>query len=1047
MSQNNVTVLLVEDSPSDALLLEQALSKASVGQSMFKVVCVETLADCLSNLQGVKADVILLDLQLPDSSGLATFVKLQAQSGRLPIIVLTGLNDHESAMQSLKSGAEDYIVKGNIDGDSLARALLFAIERKQIQAQVSIQLKITKILAESASIAECSTKVIASICEWLHWDFGAFWIVDDAAATIRCESVYTSPDASVDGFRAASRASTFTNGNGVPGRVWASGQTLYVADIAHETSSPRALQAKECELKSGIAFPIKFGDKTLGVIEFFSHTLQQLADGLPELFEGISLQIGQFLSRKQSEQAQSRLASIVESCDNAIIGKTLDGVIETWNAGAERIYGYSADEVVGKSVAIIFTPENAGTLPVLLNKASQSAHHFEAEHVCKNGERIHISASLSPIIGLNGEVVGLSSIARDVTEQKRSANNLRESSERLSMAVSAAQIGIWDWDLQTALRWDSGMYRLFGLSEGDFHPSFEGFLECVAAEEREIVRQTFKRAALTHRYHELDFHIVRPDGSRRFIQSSGSVKCDDNGGSPRLTGVCIDATERRRIESELRESDQRLNLALDFAKMGVWESDLIANSVWRSLKHDQIFGYESMEQEWNTEKFLKHVVPEDRAMARETIEAGIVDDQFSLECRIIHAQHKSIRWISAQGRRLKDVHDRPVKMIGTIVDITERKQLELLAADGMKRKDKITDAIVQNAPIGIVIVDADSRVTNANAALCSMIARDLEQVLSQPLAAVMPEQLFTPVQESIMSGKQIQVSRQQIVTADGRQVYWDLSVWPVAVNANVTGAVLLLTDSTHTVLLEQQRDDFVASVAHDIKNPLIGAVKLLDSLCRNSLDMSPQELARTAVVLRDSNQSLLSLVQNLVDVYRFDTLAYPCQYENLDLRMLVTSCIRQIRHVAENHKVTLNSTIPGSVLIQADSIAIRRVLMNLLHNAIKFNKPGGTVEVTVEQLEDFVRLSVRDTGIGISVSDQQKLFQRYQQGNAGKSYTGGTGLGLFLCRKIVEGHQGRITCESELDSGANFIIKLPVNQPPTTNHQLPIEEKKVLDVH
>jgi signal transduction histidine kinase len=103
--------------------------------------------------------------------------------------------------------------------------------------------------------------------------------------------------------------------------------------------------------------------------------------------------------------------------------------------------------------------------------------------------------------------------------------------------------------------------------------------------------------------------------------------------------------------------------------------------------------------------------------------------------------------------------------------------------------------------------------------------------------------------------------------------------------------------------------------------------------------------------------------------------------------------------------------------------------MNLLHNAVKFNQQGGTVKVTVERLEDTIRLRVVDTGGGISDSDQKVLFQRFRQGGAGKRHNSGTGLGLYLSKQIVEGHHGSISCEAKLGSGATFVIMLPASQP------------------
>ena len=1025
MSKSKVNVLLVEDSHSDALILEQALAKVSAGNYSFEVVCVETLAECIAKLRGAKSDIVLLDLQLPDSTGITTFLKLQAQAGRLPIIVLTGLDDHAIALQSMKYGDEDYIVKGHIDGDSLARSLLFAIERRRIQAQVNIQLKITRALAESESIAECATTTLASICDWLHWDFGAFWIVNDGTGALQCKSVFTSPSATESGFRDATLANDFQKGQGLPGRVWASNQALFVPDMSNEENLSTI--GDHGSGRTGFAFPVKAGEKTLGVIEFISQNIQAPDDGLPALFDGIGSQIGQFLLRKQSEEAQSMLAAIVDSCEDAIIGKTVDGVITSWNGAAERKYGYSANEVIGRSVSVLMCPTDAAMLPDILEKSLHGFQHFEAVRVCKNGDCVDVSVSISPVIGPHGNIIGLSSIARDITQQKLSADNLRQTTERLTRALNASETGLWEWDLKGMLRWEDGMYTLFGVDEGKFIPSYETFMEIVSTGDRERVKHIVDRALLNGGDFDFDFNIVQPNGTKRCVNSKGCVELDGNGVSARMTGVCIDVTERVIMESSLREHDERLNLALNSAKMGVWDVDLLDGAVWRSLKHDQIFGYDEKETEWTFEKFLQHIVPEDLAMVQHAVDAGIADDEFRVEFRIKHAQNGAIHWISAQGKTFK-VQDRPVRLVGTVVDISERKRLEQIALQAMKRAEQIADAIVQNAPIGIVILDSEIRVINANAAFGSMIERDMEELLNQHLPAILPAKSVASLTEAITNGSSVQLLRVKILIRPGLEKYWDLSLWPLAIDDNHSGAVLLVVDCTHTILLEEQRDDFVASFVHDIKNPLVGAQRVFDVLCEQSSNSTESQTAMLTT-LRDSNQNLLSLLQNLVDFYRYETLSYPCHNEDLNLRPLVASCIKQIANFAESRDVTVVNQVPDEFHIEADAIGIRRVLMNLLHNGVKFSKPGGTVEVTVERLKESILICIIDSGQGISEADQQCLFQRFSQGSAGKRYTGGTGLGLYLSKQIVEAHKGSITCKSKFGTGTTFCISLPVIRP------------------
>ena len=167
-------------------------------------------------------------------------------------------------------------------------------------------------------------------------------------------------------------------------------------------------------------------------------------------------------------------------------------------------------------------------------------------------------------------------------------------------------------------------------------------------------------------------------------------------------------------------------------------------------------------------------------------------------------------------------------------------------------------------------------------------------------------------------------------------------------------------------------------------------------------------------------------MQNLVDIYRYETISYPCYLENVSASQLFDSCIQQLAHFAEQNNVSLrhNSTSSDDSFI-ADAVGIRRVVMNLLHNAIKFNKNGGRVEVCFENIDDFSRISVTDTGDGISESDQELLFQRFSQGSEGKRLGGGTGLGLHLSKQIIDAHHGEIRCTSEKGKGSTFVITLP----------------------
>lgn len=167
-----------------------------------------------------------------------------------------------------------------------------------------------------------------------------------------------------------------------------------------------------------------------------------------------------------------------------------------------------------------------------------------------------------------------------------------------------------------------------------------------------------------------------PAGNARHLLTTKVPLRDRLGKVVGLVGVGRDITERKRAEEAVRSSEQRLNLALDAAQTGIWELDLVKGTAVRSLRHDQIFGYESLLLDWGYETFITHVVPEDRDGVKKRFEEAFASGRFSMECRITRADDHSLRWIAALGRVYRNDKGDPVRMMGVVTDITERKQAE-----------------------------------------------------------------------------------------------------------------------------------------------------------------------------------------------------------------------------------------------------------------------------------------------------------------------------------------------------------------------------------
>jgi PAS domain S-box-containing protein len=750
----------------------------------------------------------------------------------------------------------------------------------------------------------------------------------------------------------------------------------------------------------------------------------------------LSRSISYAIERQHNTEKLQWLASLVESSNDAIIGKSTTNKIISWNKAAEQLYGYQADEAIGKSIEILLVPgqQNDAITNLETIKRGETVERYETRRRRKNGSEVMVSLSIAPIRSVEGVVTGASVLARDITEQRLIQTRLQQSLElqhTLMQALEATSTAVILTDVnddQPITYANKSFRELTGYSEAEIIGRNCRFLQNDDQEQPEI--ETMRQAVLAGRSCHVTLRNYKKDGAMYWAEVHISPVFDLAGRVSNFIGFIMDITERKLAEQALQDSEKRLQLALESAKMAVWDVDLVNDTVWRSRKHHEIYGYDMPPREWNHETFINHILPEDRHLLDQINRQAVPSSELKLECRIRHAVDGSIRWISTQGQAYKDEYGRVIRKIGTVVDITEKKQLEQLAQETLQKREHIVHDVVQHAPIGIAILDAKLQVVDSNGAFAAMIHRKRDQVIDQPLSDVLPNQVQETINEFINSGKQQQASRLPVSIANQKSLhnrYWDLSLWPVAKeDGQLTGAILQLIDCTDSVLLERQRDDFVAAVAHDIKNPLIGAQRIFESLTDPTYRSSPEKLTRSLSMLKESNENLLSLVQNLVDTYQYETLGYPCNYKDVDLQTLIAGCIDQLGPFAESHKVAIHNKVPDSLpIIQADAIGVKRVLTNLLHNAVKFNNHGGTVEVTAEEQDNTVQMRITDTGDGISLAEQKTLFQRFGQGKSTKGFTGGSGLGLFLSRQIIEAHHGSVACQSQSGSGATFIVTIP----------------------
>ncbi|MBN9519798.1 response regulator, partial [bacterium] len=269
---------------------------------------------------------------------------------------------------------------------------------------------------------------------------------------------------------------------------------------------------------------------------------------------------------KQTEQRSRALAAIVESSGDAIVGETMSGVISSWNAAAECLYGYTAAEAIGRPASILLPPDRAGEVNENLKRLlrGERIEQYESVRRRKDGILVTVSLTESVVTDGTGKVVGVSTIVRDITDRKRAEFAIRQASARLAEAQHLARIGSWDWDAAAdRIRWSDGMYRLFGVRPEEFTLTPEAFMACVHPDDRVFVRGTVEIVRRDHGSFDYQFRVVRPDGTLCWIHSRGEALVDGDGHLLGLRGVVQDITERKQAEAVADEHVRMKSLRED----------------------------------------------------------------------------------------------------------------------------------------------------------------------------------------------------------------------------------------------------------------------------------------------------------------------------------------------------------------------------------------------------------------------------------------------------------------------------------------------------
>jgi PAS domain S-box-containing protein len=840
-------------------------------------------------------------------------------------------------------------------------------EHRHAEHRLLMQYRVTRILADAATVEEATAKILQTMCECLGWDLGAVWRIDPKAGVLRCEELWRTSSIEAVQFEIVTRKSTFRSGSGLPGRVWETGEPAYIPDVGHDVAFRCVDDAAGQVLRAAIAFPILLGCQVIGVVGFISRDVSQPDQELLVVLANIGSQIGQFTERKGVEQAlrqseaylaeAQRLSHTGSWAYDHVLGK-----VKNYSDEAFRLFGLDPRRPSGppqlEETRQLIHPQDRERVFVQLAQIFRDKTEYEQQYriVLPDGTVRHLHSIGHPVLDKAGELVEYFGSVMDVTERRHAEHRLLVQHRVTRILAEAAtveeaipkileMIGEWPgWDLGALWQNDrhagvlrcAELWRTPSLEAAQFEAvtrtstfspgrGLPGRVWASGAPAyiADVTRDpNFPRADIAAReglHGAFAFPILL---GREVLGVIEFFSRDVWQADPNLLDMM--ATIGRQIgqfterAAAVNELHLRVNM-LQQIPVAAWSvtpdgTPDIVNQLWYEYTGQTPDFVNSHPEAW-----MATLHPEDRDRASQSYWDGIRSGRgFTMEARFLRARDGTYRWHLNRAVPVRDAEGNLLRLVGTSTDVHDWRQAQ----------EALRNTQTEFAHMTRVMTMGE---------LTASIAHEV----NQPLGAM--------------------------VTSAAAGARW-LATKPPQM------------DKARRAL---------ERIANDGKRAA--------EVIRRIRALMKRQAPRKEWV--DLNETILEVI----------ALA---QY--------------QLRRSAILLETRLGHHLP---LVRGDRVQLQQVLLNLIINAIEAmsgikERPRELTIVSSSGGPDTVSVEVRDSGTGLDPAHAPHLFEPFYTTKAE-----GLGIGLSISLSIVEAHGGRLSAAANVPHGTVFLFSLPVNEP------------------
>jgi PAS domain S-box-containing protein len=892
-------------------------------------------------------------------------------------------------------------------------------ERKEREQRQEFLLKFSDALRAETNADDVANRALEMLCEQLRLDrcyIGVYKLAEDWGEfthQVGNDQVPPVPD--------GVRLSDFPDALRV-----AHDQTLVIGDIVRMENLSNTDRQNIAALGYGalVAATLRKGEnRPLWAIVAVSAGPRHWTENEITLIEEVTERTWAALERVRTEEklkkSEAQLQALVSNLPGGaafVVDHNLRYLLAEGEALTSA--GFNSQDFVGKTIFEALSPEVAASYEPLYRKALTGVG-FEHEHDSHN--RAYITRGV-PLRSANGEIYAVLAISYDITERKRSEDILQKSEERFRRVVDSRPVGVLFANMEGQItQANTSLLEMLGATPDwligkqwqDLTPS--EYAERDAQAEQELLS--------TGTVQPYEKEYIRMDGSRLPILMAATMLRTD--GDFEAVGFVLDYSERKKAQEVLRWFEAIVASSQD----AILSFDLEGKALSWNPGAEEIFGYQAeemigtslsklaeKEREHEQLELLEKLKRGERITQLETVRRRKGGETFA-----------AMLTLSPIKNERGDI----VAATGVIQDITERKQTQ----EALRKSEEHFRLLVESATdYAIFTMDLSGHINSWNRGAERIFGYSEEEIMGQSGAV-----LFTPEDRARgVPEQELQTALNKGRAADeryhlrkGGEAFFASGVTTQLRNHHTKGFVKIARDLSERKQMEdalreadKRKDEFLAILAHELRNPLAPIRTSLEILKRTKNKELEDEAK--AVIGRQINQ-LVHLVDDLLDVSRFSRGKIKLHEERVDLHEIVALALESTKPLIEEKEHDLQVSLPfKNIELYGDKTRLAQVLLNLLSNAAKYTRPGGKISVSAVKESDALTLRVTDTGMGISAKDLPHvfdLFMRVERDGGAE----GLGIGLNLVKQLVERHGGTVEAFSKGEGqGSEFTVRLPL---------------------